>query len=95
MADAVRTERKETMAKENAKTHEAAASRLSPEQLHAVTGGTQSEEDYAVTSDKKCPYCGSTKVNKSSMQRNIGFTKVLREYACRTCEKHFWLESHC
>ena len=68
------------MAKENAKTYKETVSKLSSEQLDAVSGGTVSEEDYAVTTEKKCPYCSSTQVYKYEMQKNIGFTKVLTEY---------------
>ena len=80
------------MAKENAKTYKETVSKLSSEQLDAVSGGTVSEEDYAVTKEKKCPYCSSTQVYKYEMQKNIGFTKVLTEYKCRKCGDCFWYE---
>ena len=41
------------MEKEHAKINKATVSELSSEQLDAVSGGTVSEEDYAVTSEKK------------------------------------------
>ena len=83
------------MAKENTKTHKTEAVKLSSEQLHAVSGGTVSEEDYAVTTEKKCPYCSSTQVYKYQMRKNIGFTKMWTEYKCRKCGDCFWVEENC
>lgn len=91
-AEQSRTERKKTMEKEYAKINKATVSELSSDELDAVSGGTVSEEDYAVTSEKKCPYCSSTQVYKYEMQKNIGFTKVLTEYKCRKCGDCFWYE---
>ena len=88
------TERKKTMEKENAKINKATVSELSYDELGAVSGGTVSEENYAVTSVKSCPYCNSTQVYKYEMQKNIGFTKVLTEYKCRKCGDCFWYEEH-
>ena len=83
------------MTKENAKTSNATVSMPSSEELHTVSGGTQKEEDYAVTTDEICPYCGSTQVYKASMQKNFGFTKIWREYTCRKCGNSFWHEENC
>ncbi len=83
------------MAKESEKICRETAGRLAPEQLEAVSGGTVSEEDYAVTTEKKCPYCGGTQVYKASMMKNIGFTKIWREYKCRKCGDCFWYEEYC
>ena len=83
------------MTKENAKTSNATVSMPSSEELHTVSGGTQKEEDYAVTTDEICPYCGSTQVYRGPMQKNIGFTKDWFEYKCRKCGGHFWLEKLC
>ena len=80
------------MTKEDVKMNKGAVTMLSEEEGQAVSGGTQNEEDYAVTADEICPYCGSPKVYKAGMIKNIGFTKTLREYKCRACDGHFWRE---
>ncbi|MBR2793659.1 MAG: hypothetical protein IKE16_03350 [Solobacterium sp.] len=83
------------MTKMDAKTNKAEASMLSADELNTVSGGTMKEEDYVVTSEKVCPYCGSTQVYPGSTQRNFGFTQVWREYKCRKCGKYFWHEYFC
>ena len=83
------------MAKEDTKIYKAEAVKLTSEQLHTVSGGTVSEEDYAVTKDKVCPYCSSTQIYRGKMMKNIGFTKIWREYTCRKCGNSFWHEENC
>ena len=83
------------MAEENKQIIRAAEGGLSSEELNTVSGGMESEEDYVVTTDKLCPYCGSTQVYKAGMQKNFGFTMLWREYKCRKCSRHFWHEEYC
>jgi hypothetical protein len=70
------------MTKEDVKMNKGAATMLSEEEEQAVSGGTQNEEDYAVTADEICPYCGSPVIFRSSEGIIKGNPKKVKLYVC-------------
>ena len=65
---------------------------LNCEDLNAVAGGTEYNDDYTVTKEKRCPYCNSIYVRQGKLRKRVGTSTVWILYRCLKCNRNFWVE---